>query len=595
MSWTDYDNGYSYQEIIGLRKKIEDSVKFFEGDQWVKPTERTKTMPRPVVNICKLICRAKQSAILSTPAKLVFNSVKSPEVAQKTTRFLEYITKEMSLNKYDEEAVNEGLVKGTAVYHFYWDVDENGVRCEIIDPRNVFVSNPREHDEQAQKWIIISTREEVNSVKERADKKYADNVAPDTEEDFTEEQAGTEMCTVLTKYFRKDGEIFFQWFTKKGELCEPRPISPNISEAIAEIENAPDKLASKIQEGYRAKLFPIVIWSYEKRDSSIYGISEVESIIPNQKAVNFQLAMQLLATENAAWAKYVVKSDALQGQTITNEPGQVIVDHSVQGKGIDRLQGQAPSTMSLELVSTITNLTRMVTGATEVTTGEVMGANMSGAAIAQLQAQAQQPIATLRKRFWDAKERQGKILEQFFRMYYTNKDFYYETEEEKVSEVFNSSELENTDLFMNVEATAGTRASVATDLAILDNLLLNKHIGAEEYIEAIPDSVLSDKTRLRNLIQKRKENDLLQAREIIQQMSGKIEESAGLIERQAKVISNIVPVIQENNRLKAQLAELYNEANTKLTEAQLKYSEAQSDATEFANVLMESINGMSNM
>lgn len=593
MSWTDFENGKSYQDTIELRKKIEDSIRFFEGDQWAKPTERTKTMPRPVVNICKLICRAKQSAILSTPAKLVFNSVKSPEVAQKATRFLEYITKEMALNKYDEEAVNEGLVKGTAVYHFYWDVDENGVRCEIIDPRNVFVSNPREHDEQAQKWILIATREEVNSVKERADNK--ENVSPDTEEDFTEEQQGTEMCTVLTKYFRKDGEIFFELSTRKGVICEAKPISPNVKEALAELEEAPDKLTSEIGNGYKAKLFPIVIWSYEKRDKSIYGISEVESIIPNQKAVNFQLAMQLLATENAAWAKYVVKSDALQGQTITNEPGQVITDHSVQGNGINRLQGQAPSTMSLELVSTITNLTRMVTGATEVTTGEVMGANMSGAAIAQLQAQAQQPIATLRKRLWDAKERQGKILEQFFRMYYTNKDFYYETEKESVAEVFNSSELENTELFMNVEATAGTRASVATDLAILDNLLLNKHIGAEEYIEAIPDSVLSDKTRLRNLIQKRKENDLLQAQEIIQQMSGKIEESAGLIERQAQVISNIVPVIQENNRLKAQLAQLYNEANTKLTEAQVKYNEAKGDATEFANVLMESINGMSNM
>jgi hypothetical protein len=595
MSWQEYQNGYSYQETIGLRKRIAESIKFYEGDQWAKITEKTKTMPRPVVNICKLICRAKQSAILATPAKLVFNSVKNPDMAQKATRFLEYISKEMSINKYDEEAVNEGLTKGTAVYHFYWDTDQNGVRCELIDPRNVFVSNPKEHDEQAQKWIIISSREEVSSVKARADKKYLENVSVDTEDDYVEEQEGTELCTVLTKYYRQDGEVFCELSTQRGIIREPFAISPNINEALSEIEEAPDKLSSEITEGYKAKLFPIVIWSYEKKDNSIYGMSEVETIIPNQKAINFQLAMQLLATENAAWAKYIVKSDALQGQIITNEPGQVIVDHSVQGRGIDRMQGQAPSTMSLELVGTITNLTRMVTGATEVTTGEVMGANMSGAAIAQLQAQAQQPIATLRKRFWDAKERQGKILEQFFRMYYYNKDFYYETEEEKVSEVFNSSDIANVDLYMAVEATAGTRASVATDLAILDNLLLNKHIGAEEYIEAIPDSVLSDKTRLRNLIRKRKENDLLQAQEIIKQMSQKIEESAGLIERQTSVIANIVPVIQENNRLKASLAQLYKESIDKINASEIRAQETEADATEFAQVLMEQLNGMSNL
>ena len=53
--WDDYQNGVAYQSSIGLSRNLPNFVKFYEGDQWAPTTKNTKNMPRPVVNIIKMI------------------------------------------------------------------------------------------------------------------------------------------------------------------------------------------------------------------------------------------------------------------------------------------------------------------------------------------------------------------------------------------------------------------------------------------------------------------------------------------------------------------------------------------------------------
>ena len=57
--WEMWQKCKEYQEKIGLRKNIPTYVDFYEGRQWPKATERTKSLPRPVINIVKMICRNK--------------------------------------------------------------------------------------------------------------------------------------------------------------------------------------------------------------------------------------------------------------------------------------------------------------------------------------------------------------------------------------------------------------------------------------------------------------------------------------------------------------------------------------------------------
>lgn len=367
--WEDYQNGLSYQASIGIAEKYPTFVKFYEGDQWAKPTKNTKNLPRPVVNIIKMICRNKKSALLSTQVKLVFKTDDRSVDVQRFNRFADYIQKEIGQDILDKKAVHDGVVKGSYFYHYYWDAEakgkdgitEGGLRCEIIDPLNIFFANPTELDEQKQKWIIIASREDVESVKAKCDAGVdKDAISSDESESRygTIEQEGNKLVTVLTRYFRKDGEVYCEKATRSTIINKPFAITPNIEEAKKELgidanEDAPNNSlpdsthndAKELQPSTaKAYLYPIVAGNYEIREKCIYGLGEVEGLIPNQKSINFNIAMALLNAQEVAWGKYIVAPDALKGQTITNAPAQVLVDYSKGGNGIRKMTEQVIQT-----------------------------------------------------------------------------------------------------------------------------------------------------------------------------------------------------------------------------------------------------------
>ena len=94
--WKMYESGIDYQIRTGLRSNIPKYIDFYEGRQWPCPTENTKNLPRPVVNIVKMICRSKKSSILSTPVKILYKSYSPKTDTSKLNDFADSIQKEMN-------------------------------------------------------------------------------------------------------------------------------------------------------------------------------------------------------------------------------------------------------------------------------------------------------------------------------------------------------------------------------------------------------------------------------------------------------------------------------------------------------------------
>lgn len=630
--WDLYQDGLSYQAATKLSTNLPKFVKFYEGDQWAAPTKNTKNLPRPVVNIIKMICRSKKSAILATPVKIIYRAEDDMADVEKFNNFAEYIQKEIGQDALDKKGINDGVIKGSYFYHYYWDseakgkngIKEGGLRCEMIDPLNIFFANPTEIDEQKQAWILIASREDIESVKAKADKDVdLDSIAADESDSKygTVEQKNNKLCTVLTRYFRQNGEVFCEKATKGVVVNKPFAITPDVQAAAAElgIEDAPNNSlpdnhedSSLIPNTARAYLYPIVVGNYEIRENSIYGLGEVEGIIPNQKAINFNLAMSLLNAQEVAWGKYIVAPNALKGQTINNEPGQVLIDHTGTGVGIKKMTEQAMQSQPLQLIDTIMQMTRNVTGANEVMSGEVLGANMSGAAIAQLQSQAQQPIEELKDAFWLTKEKQGRVLAQFFKLYYSQKEFSFTPsqkqmeefgeqtptleglpdEETQLTDVFDSSEFASTDFSVVVEATAGTKASAAGDINALDTLLTKGYISIKTYLRAYPKDALSNRTEILKGIEADEQDAIKQLQEQIKQYEEQLAQSTQVIQQQKETVDKVVALIQENNQLKTFIANLYSESKGKIAEANRqielgnqKIAETTADATDFANII----------
>ena len=638
--WRDYQRGLDYQVQSGLAKNVPEFVRFFEGKQWPAPTKLTRNLPRPVVNIIKMFCRNKKAAILSSRVRIVYSTPRPGVDVEGFNHFSDYICREIGQEEKDKEAIDDAVKKGTYAFHYYWDSEARGMlgtstggmRVECIDMLSIFFANPKERDEQKQRWIMISSREDVSSVRAKADRdvdpeSIVSDKADEADRYGTIEQDGDELCTVLTRYFRKNGEVWCEKATKSVVVNKPFPITPDVEAAMRRLEgeatpspsrsappppegeamggmdapnndltdaasNEPSKLAPKRA---RAVLYPIVVGNYESRQGSIFGLGEVEGLIPNQKAINFNLAMLLLNSQQMAWGKYVVHKDALKGQVISNEPGQVLVDHTGTGQGIRKMSESGMPQQPLQLVDTMTQLTRSVTGSSEVMTGESIGANMSGAAIAQLQSQAQIPIEDLRDSFHKVKIKQGRVLAQFYKLFYRDAEYAYKGEgDEAQTQIgrFTGADYADVDFEVSCEVMSSTRFSTAGDINVLDVLFAKGAISLRTYIACYPDDALSNKSKLLEAIDAADADQLQQVTAQLQQAMAQLQESAQIIKDQKETVDHAVQCIRENSNLKVQLVTLQAEAEQKIGEANAqiaagnrKIAETTEDAQYFAETL----------
>ncbi len=642
--WKLYDNGRGYLSSMGLSTKLPLYNRFYEGDQWPAPTRATRSLPRPVVNFIKMIVRSKKSFILASKARIHYEAELSEVDMSALNDFADYMVKEIGQEELDREAVQEACVEGTYIYHYYWDSEAvgrdgrvaGGMRAELLDPLAVVFENPTQRDEQKQKWIIIVTRETVDSVKAKADKGVdLTAIVPDEADadDYgTVEQDGSKLCTVLTRYFRRDGEVYVEQATKDVCIRAPVPIAPDVEAARAELfsdtpaaedaeedgdvdppnNSLPDaagKAAEKSRkkeplkgERSRAYLYPIVVGQYEPRKKSIYGIGEVEGLIPNQKYVNTLLGMALLNVMAVAWDKYIAHPNALRHQVINNEPGQVLIDYSnTNGQGIKRMGGAALSSLPVSLVEAIMTMTRTVTGSAEVMSGETIGTGFSGAAIALLQEAAKHPINDLREAFWNVKKKQGLVMAQFFRLFYQGTEYVREVEREdeagkkikaKEAAVFDAAKLEGVKFDVVCEATIGTNSSSAGMIALLDQLFSGGHIDLKTYVRLYPDDALTNKSELVEAVEALEADQLAMAREALKQMQAELERCRAAMAEDAELVGKVKSIVNENQELKLALGGLYaesteklNAANEQIAAGNAKIGEQQADLMGFFEAL----------
>lgn len=534
--WNDWQKGLEYQKKINLKETCEQCVDFYEGRQWPQATERTKNMPRPIENIIELIVNGKKANILSSKISVIYKPLiyneqeaqMATEGASSFTSFAQHIAKEIKQEDLDNDAILDGLIKGPYIYHYFWDKEkktgmakfDGGLNGQIIDCLSVVFANPKQKDEQKQKWIIIQSRENIQTLKNIAKKNGITKTEidlitadDDSEKNYnSEEQDGEEYATVLTRYFRKNGEVYYTKSTKSMMVQEETPLTPDASKVTLEVndENKTNEDNEQVDidkpeksTSFKMTLYPIIVGSYKNREKSIYGRGEVEPLIATQKSINFNYAMMQMASQNMGFPKIKVRPRALQGKQITNAPGEIITDYSPNFDGITYMNPPAFSNMPLTVSDKMIEVTRTVTGATEVANGEVLGKNMSGSAIVALQTQAKVPIEDMQKRFWRIHEKIARVWEQFFKAYYRF-DVPYVVENDNKQEIntFNGSMYQNMDFETTIDVGPGSAYSESLSINLLEQALQRGDITFDDYIELYPDTAMPFKAKLKEIRKK---------------------------------------------------------------------------------------------
>lgn len=512
-----YQEGISYIKKMGFMNNWPLYEKFKAGDQWAKPTEATKNLPRPVFNIIDYIENHKIASVFNESIKMIFNSQEIGEDeelqnailgADKFTKYSETTWENIQQDLLNEEMLESASNLGTGILHYYWDTSIKGgvvnqwigdIAGESIDPINVFFGNPQQKRVQKQPYIIISSREIVSNVKDIAKAnnvplEYIERIKSDKE---TENEGyvsakleidSISKCTVLTKYFKQNNTV---WFIKTvGDVV----IFPKTDTGL--------------------KLYPIVVMPWKTRKKSIYGIGDTEGLIPNQKGINFLLAMMLLSAQDNAWPKLLAKNGALK-QQITNTPGEIITDYNSQ-PGIDGVKYMQPGRFDpivMSLVDKFVDLTKTFSGAQDAAVGETPGSQLNASAIMLLQKAAGVPIESIKKRFYRAMEDTGRIWEEFWKAKYNiDRKVMIKDDEGKDSMIdFNGENYK--DIPFNLKIDIGPAGTYSESLAqsTLDRLYDKGDIGLNLFLKYSPKSAMPFKDSLmKDLEQQRIENEQMQ-------------------------------------------------------------------------------------
>ena len=405
-------------------------------------------------------------------------------------------------DELNEEGLDICANTGTAIWHYYWDGEAKGgnrvswigeMEGEVLDPINVFFGNPQQRRVQKQPYIIISSREMLDSVKSYAKANDVSEamlamITPDNEtQDQGYDRAKKELTdgskvTVLTKYWRKGGTV---WFCKTASGVVIKP---------------------ETDTGMR--LYPLAVMQWKRRKKSIHGVSETEGIIPNQKAINQLVAAQILSVQLTGWPKLIYKHSAIDPSKITNSPGEMIEDRSPSGSG-DGIKYLTPGNISSSapaLVEAILAYTRQMTGASDAATGNAPSADLNATAIMLLQKAAAIPIESIKRRFYRLIEDIGRIWEEFWKVKYNipRQIQLKDDDGEEFATMFNGADYKDVQMNLKIDVGPSSTYSESLMMAGLDSALERGDITYEQYLKYIPKTVAPYKDRLMKEIEQKK-------------------------------------------------------------------------------------------
>jgi len=617
-----YQLDQSFKYRTNFNNYIDEAQNFYNGDQY--SNANVKNVIRITMNICSFSSSVKASKICGTPIYLKFTADDKKTDCTMLRQFDEYNCNKLRLSESNYQATLNALVNGTEITFIRWDEDDTtykgiykgGLVEEHIDPRNFAVANPYIQDVQNQKWVMFWEDADLEALKDileyKNEKDKIEKIKLMTgdcgvkEGDYkNKDEINHALCRLYTRFFRVDGEVYFMCSTESVDLfLYPRPLSRKVNENIikevvkeyykriekegATKENEEylksqekvidlnvdyedlimtcgdskaftDSEYKKIKEKF--SLYPFATYRPYAINRSFYGRSDIKGLISTQRLINFLCSMVAKSAENLAYNKILVKPDALNGQTITNEAGQVIVDNSQynNGWGIKPMESQSIPSTFFDYVDKVFSITRKVYGFDDVMSGQISNQDLSGYAVQQMIKQNNTTIEQQQQLFWRYNEDKAFIRLMFYKHYvdkakYTIElsdfeyeqserarqllqyrqqqgklnlpsnqgDFDQETNKVQVKEIFNE-DMYGINFDISIDAVQGLADSKLTEAQFWDNMVLQGGLQniqpeyLELYMNCNPNISPSTKINMKNSIEKLKQGKIAMLQQKLEQ------------------------------------------------------------------------------
>ena len=459
--WQEYQKDMRYKLELDLFDKTKQHHNFFLGRQW--EGLNAPDLEKPVLNFVKRVVNYLISVLMVSDIAVNLKG-ENEEILQLAQQEMEVINESSRFRTKLRNIIKNTAIDGDGAIYVRYNPDSKMVESEIINNTNIVFGDRTTAEVEKQPYIIL--------VKHIARDIFSD-MYPDIDEGASCSFGTEESCvTVLIRFYKKNGTVHFVQTTEHNVLTE--------------------------ETDTKQKLYPVAFMNWESVRDSYHGMGAVETIIPNQIAVNKLWAMALLYQKNNAFPKVFVDKTKLDKWN--SSPGAVM---GVIGNPNDAVATSfRPQDMASQLMSIVEKTiayTKDFMGANDAALGNVNPTNTS--AIVALQKTAVAPLELQKQALYQFVEDYSRIVFDIMRARYGIRKAVLEGEN-----VYADYRCIGEDTKLTVDIGQSEYWSESAQIQTLDNLFTKGIISdALIYLENLPGRVLPNKNRIIEDIRRQQE------------------------------------------------------------------------------------------
>ena len=595
--WKEYSQIKQYLNGKDYYKQLEMNYNFAKGDQW--KNLKSGGMPMPVDNIITPICNYKIGVVSQNNMTITFTNENfgkedmaeledgtsfrkiAEEVIDKINkninRFFEANNLENNTWDYDEE----NCISGNVGMYIYED-EENTKRADMIYGNNIFFADENNNDVQDQSFILITFRRSIEKIREEARKHglgedKISEIAADNDlneqignkEEVKDEQ-GKALC--ILKLYKKEKEVTrTQEKTIINEYGEEEIIQEEIKEKKVTVHmmKSTKNVIYVPETDLGLTLYPVAFDTWINEKNSIRGRGEPQDKIENQIEINRTMARRDIAIALAAYPKAAYNSNMIGNPDALDKVGVAIEvkDKTVQSvkNAIDYLQPAQVSPDAKNFCDELSQKTKDNASASDTALGNINPEKASGRSIIAVRDASEIPInvhIARKKKFY---EDVGRILFDFMQNVDVDGQQVIITDiDDETGQTTTSVEQIPYEIMQKLKIGVKVNVSQTDPFSILameqmwDALFEKGAITFEEWVSGLNNNSKYNKSKLEEIIKKRKKNEREMAsieQQIIEQQS----QINGMTQEQNnQEIANIAGDIeaQQNQVLGGQINEM---------------------------------------
>lgn len=384
--WNLFEKGRNFNRMRNIFFDTDKNYRMYNGNQWYGL--KVKGIEPVQLNIIKPIVRYKIGTInynLYLPVYSAdnYDNNEFKEISEKTCELLNKLANRVwekdSMDYKLRDISKHSAINDECPVYITYDEETNMPIHEILSKNDVYYGNENDSDIQSQPYILIKQRKPVIKVIEMARKEgvseeklqyiIGDNDTSEEAGDSSKQEID-DMCTLVTKLYKKEGRVYFSQATRFCVLKEEKDAG--------------------------ITLYPLVHMLWEEKEGSSRGEGEVRFLIPNQIEINKTIMRRLIYLKQTAYPQRVVDVSKVSNPSAIDTVGATI---KVKGMNVDDVKKVIgivnPAQMSSDvekMMSDLISMTRELAGAGDIATGQVDPESASGKAILAVQQASQMPI-----------------------------------------------------------------------------------------------------------------------------------------------------------------------------------------------------------